>query len=123
EQSGNNKLPNYQALEEYDPAIVGELISKSEDIVNELKNSNQAKSGVELFDFILEDARRMRMGIADPKSFGVIMTGMNASAWVNEKMNEWLGEKNVADTLAQSVAHNITSEMGLALLDVADAIR
>jgi pyruvate,water dikinase len=29
----------------------------------------------------------------------------------------------VADTLTQSVPHNVTSEMGLALLDVADAIR
>jgi pyruvate,water dikinase len=36
---------------------------------------------------------------------------------------EWLGEKNVADTLSQSVPNNITSEMGLALLDVADVIR
>jgi pyruvate,water dikinase len=38
-------------------------------------------------------------------------------------MMEWLGEKNAADTLSQSVPNNITSEMGLALLDVADAIR
>ena len=51
------------------------------------------------------------------------MTGMNAASWINEKMNEWLGEKNVADTLSQSVPNNITSEMGLALLDVADVIR
>jgi rifampicin phosphotransferase len=35
----------------------------------------------------------------------------------------WLGEKNAADTLTQSVPHNVTSEMGLALLDVADVIR
>jgi len=28
----------------------------------------------------------------------------------------WLGEKNAADTLTQSVSHNVTSEMGLALL-------
>jgi pyruvate,water dikinase len=38
-------------------------------------------------------------------------------------MLAWLGEKNSADTLTQSVPHNVTSEMGLALLDVADAIR
>ena len=38
-------------------------------------------------------------------------------------MKEWLGEKNAADTLSQSVPNNITSEMGLALLDVADVIR
>ena len=45
------------------------------------------------------------------------------SGWINEKMKEWLGERNVADTLSQSVPNNITSEMGLALLDVADVIR
>jgi pyruvate,water dikinase len=38
-------------------------------------------------------------------------------------VNEWLGEKNAADTLSQSVPNNITAEMGLALLDVADVIR
>jgi rifampicin phosphotransferase len=53
----------------------------------------------------------------------VIMTAMNASSWINEKVMDWLGDKNVADTLSQSVPNNITSEMGLALLDVADVIR
>src|SRR5947207_15561290 len=38
-------------------------------------------------------------------------------------MQTLLGEKNAADTLSQSVPHNVTSEMGLALLDVADVIR
>lgn len=51
------------------------------------------------------------------------MAAMDASSWINEKMEEWLGEKNAADTLSQSVLNNITSEMGLALLDVADVIR
>jgi pyruvate,water dikinase len=36
---------------------------------------------------------------------------------------KWLGEKNAADTLSQSVENNVTSEMGLALLAVADVIR
>jgi len=53
----------------------------------------------------------------------VIMDAINASSWINEKVDEWLGEKNVADTLSQSVPNNITSEMGLDLLDVADVIR
>ena len=51
------------------------------------------------------------------------MAGMNASTWINEKMEQWLGEKNAADTLSQSVQNNITSEMGLALMEVADVIR
>ncbi|HEX4162902.1 MAG TPA: PEP-utilizing enzyme, partial [Acidimicrobiales bacterium] len=36
---------------------------------------------------------------------------------------DWLGEKNAADILTRSAPNNVTSEMGLALLDVADAIR
>ncbi|NRY28188.1 phosphoenolpyruvate synthase/pyruvate phosphate dikinase [Clostridium beijerinckii] len=51
------------------------------------------------------------------------MSAINASLWINEKMNEWLGEKNAADIISQSVPNNITSEMGLELMDVADVIR
>ena len=51
------------------------------------------------------------------------MSAMEAASWLNEQLLAWLGEKNAADTLTQSVPHNVTSEMGLALLDVADAIR
>src|SRR5207245_2627500 len=59
----------------------------------------------------------------DRKSHAVFMSAMEATWWLNERLEAWLGEKNVADTLTQSVAHNITSEMGLALLGVADVIR
>jgi pyruvate,water dikinase len=51
------------------------------------------------------------------------MSAMDAVAWLNEHLFAWLGEKNAADTLTQSVPYNVTSEMGLALLDVADVIR
>jgi pyruvate,water dikinase len=51
------------------------------------------------------------------------MAGMEATWWLNEQLQAWLGEKSAADTLTQSVPHNVTSEMGLALLDVADVIR
>ena len=42
---------------------------------------------------------------------------------MNDHRQERLGIANGADALAQSAPGNITSEMGLALLDVADAIR
>ena len=51
------------------------------------------------------------------------MGAMEATWWLNERLEAWLGEKNVADTLSLSVPHNVTSEMGLALLHVADVIR
>src|SRR5262249_59934738 len=59
----------------------------------------------------------------DPKSHQALMAGMEATWWINEQLQAWLGEKNAADTLTQSVPGNVTSEMGLALLDVADVIR
>src|SRR5215472_7652569 len=51
------------------------------------------------------------------------MTAMQATWWLNEHLHAWLGEKNAADPLTRSVPNNVTSEMGLALLDVADVIR
>ena len=115
--------PNYQALNEYDPAIVADLIQRSQTALEALKQNIQTKSGLDLLDFILEDVQQLKKSLSDPQSFGVIMTGMNAAAWINQNIEKWLGEKNVADTLTQSVPNNVTSEMGLALLDVADVIR
>jgi rifampicin phosphotransferase len=114
---------NYQTLNEYDPTIVSDLIKSSQTSIEALKQNIQTKSGSDVFDFILEDIQQLKKTFSDSQSFGVIMTGMNASSWINEKMNEWLGEKNAADILSQSAPNNITSEMGLELLDVADVIR
>ncbi|MED1103547.1 phosphoenolpyruvate synthase [Bacillus paramycoides] len=108
---------------ENDPAIVTDLIKNSQASIEELKQNIQTKSGVDVLDFILEDIQQLRKVLFSPQSIAVIMAGMDASSWINEKMEQWLGEKNVADILSQSVQNNITSEMGLVLLDVADAIR
>lgn len=113
----------FQAQIENDPTIVTDLIKSSQASIEELKQNIQTKSGSDLFDFILEDIQKLKKILFDPQSLGVIMAAMDASTWINEKMNKWLGEKNVADTLSLSVPNNITSEMGLALLDVADVIR
>ncbi|WP_054028756.1 phosphoenolpyruvate synthase [Bacillus sp. FJAT-28004] len=113
----------FQAQIENDPAIVSDLIKNSQTSIEELKQNIQTKSGADLLDFILEDLQELKKILFDPQSSKVFMTAMNASSWINEKMYEWLGEKNAADTLSQSVPNNITSEMGLALLDVADVIR
>ncbi|RDY88733.1 phosphoenolpyruvate synthase [Bacillus amyloliquefaciens] len=109
---------------ENDPTIVSDLIKRSQTSIEELKQNITTKSGADLFEFILEDiGQQLKKILFDPKSSAVIRAAMNASSWINEKMNEWLGEKNAADMLSQSVPGNITSEMGLALLDVADVIR
>ncbi|SHH96065.1 phosphoenolpyruvate synthase [Desulfosporosinus lacus] len=112
-----------QAQIENNPLIVSDLIRKSQTSIEELKQNIQGKSGTNLIDFILEDIQELKRILFDPQSSAVFTAAINASLWINEKMNEWLGEKNPADILSQSVPNNITSEMGLALMDVADVIR
>ena len=108
---------------ETDPAIVAELIGRSQASIAALKRDIRTKSGSALLDFILADIQELKRILFDPRSHQVFMAAMEATWWLNEQLQAWLGEKNAADTLTQSVPHNVTSEMGLALLDVADVIR
>lgn len=106
-----------------DPAIVANLVKEAQASLDTLAQDIQTKSGPALFDFIQEDLHQQKTRGYAPQSLAVILAAMDAYSWLNEKINEWLGEKNVADILTQSVPNNITSEMGLALLDVADVMR
>ncbi|MFI1226732.1 MULTISPECIES: rifamycin-inactivating phosphotransferase [unclassified Streptomyces] len=108
---------------ETDPGIVTELIERSEASVAALARDIRAKSGPALFAFLREAFEEHKRVLSDPLSIQAIMAGMEATWWLTDHLQEWLGEKNAADTLTLSAPDNITSEMGLALLDVADVIR
>jgi pyruvate,water dikinase len=105
------------------PAIVTELVGRSEATIATLKRAIATKSGTALLDFILADVQELKRALSDPQSLQVIRAAMEAAWWLNERPQAWLGEKDAASTLTQSVPHNVTSEMGLALLDVADVVR
>ncbi|MGB5901644.1 MAG: phosphoenolpyruvate synthase [Xanthobacteraceae bacterium] len=106
-----------------DPAIVRELISRSEVAVEEAGRKLDSRSGKALFDFIADDLAALKQQLMDPQSMQAVMAGINATWWLNDRLGEWIGDKGVVDTLSQSVDNNVTSRMGLDLLDVADAIR
>jgi pyruvate,water dikinase len=108
---------------ETDPAIVAGLIARSQASIVSLKRDIRTKSGTALLQFILDDLQELKRTLFEPPSYQAIMAGMEATWWLNDQLHAWLGEKNAADTLAQSAPGNVTSEMGLALLDVADVIR
>ncbi|WP_230423488.1 phosphoenolpyruvate synthase [Streptomyces radicis] len=108
---------------ETDPAIVTELIERDRASVAALERDIGTKTGPALFDFLLEAFDEHKRVLGDPLSLQAIMAGMEATWWLNDRLWEWLGEKNAADTLTLSAPDNVTSEMGLALLDVADVIR
>jgi pyruvate,water dikinase len=108
---------------ETDPAIVTGLIERSQASLAALRRSIQSKTGPALFGFLLEAFEEHKRVLADPLNLPAIMAGMEATWWLNDNLREWLGEKNAADTLTLSAPGNVTSQMGLALLDVADVIR
>lgn len=108
---------------ETDPAIVVDLIERSDASLASLKCGIRTVSGPDLLDFIAADIQELKTITSEARSLQAIMAGMDATWWLSEHLQEWLGERDAADTLTQSVPHNVTAEMGLALLDVADVIR
>ncbi len=113
----------YRIYRKNDPAIIQDLIARSEASYRDLQQRIAGVSGDELFAFIVQDYKQLKEVMYDPCGMGAIVVGVLASGWINNKMEKWLGEKSAADTLSQSVPNNVTSEMGLALIDVADVVR
>lgn len=108
---------------ETDPAVVSELIARTRESIDGLRRTIQTLHGDELFAFIERDIDDLKQSLFDPRSHAAILAGIEATWWLDDHLKEWLGEVGAADTLSQSAPHNITADMGLDLLDVADAIR
>ncbi|MBG0812935.1 rifamycin-inactivating phosphotransferase [Planomonospora sp. ID82291] len=108
---------------ETDPAVVTGLMERSRASVAALERAIRTKTGPALFDFLLTAFDEHKRILGDPLSMQVIRAGMEATWWLNDRLHAWLGERNAADTLTLSAPGNVTSEMGLALLDLADVIR
>ena len=106
-----------------DPDIVTGLIERNRSSLAALEDAVESKSGTELLEFILTDIGRLRQLMFAPDNHRAVMAGMDALSWLNEHLDAWLGEKSAGDVLTQSAPNNVTSQMGLALLDVADTIR
>ena len=103
--------------------LVSKLVARAEASLAALEREIAALSGPELIDFILGDIPALKRLISEPDSSRAIMAAMTAAWWLDEHLGDWLGEKDAAERLSRSVPDNITSQMGLELLDVADAIR
>src|SRR5215831_3913195 len=108
---------------ETDPAIVARLVERSQASIAALRRDIRGRSGTGLLDFVIADFEELKRVLSDPRSHQAVMAGMGALQWLNDNMEAWLAEKGAADALMQSVPGNVTSEMGRALLDVADTVR
>ncbi len=105
-----------------DPALVAELVAEVRASVADAARRISGRVGPELFAAVRADIPELRARLNNPRSTRVFMTAMDAAYWIDEHVGEWLGERP-SDVLTRSVPDNVTSQMGLALLDVADAVR
>ncbi|MCK6520404.1 phosphoenolpyruvate synthase [Myxococcota bacterium] len=106
-----------------DPGLVPALIAEDEEEQRGVAAELQRRSGLDALAFIREDLVRLKQSLLEPRRGAVVMAGFGAAAWLNEKMKAWLGVTSAADTLTLSAPNNVTTEMGLALMRVADEIR
>jgi len=104
-----------------DVATVQTLMSQNESSIRDMQQRIANLFGDELFAFIIEAHKQLKEAMYE--GMAVVFVGVYAISWINKKMEKWLGEKSAADSLSKSVANNVTSEMGLELLDVADVVR
>jgi len=108
---------------ETDPAVVARLVAGIEAQTAAAAEAVRSRTGAALLDAIEGEVAARGRDRADPQGMQVIMAGVEARWWLDDHLEEWLGERGAVDVLSQAVPGNVTSEMGLALLDVADAVR
>jgi pyruvate,water dikinase len=106
-----------------DPSIIKELINEFEKDVRDIEQQLSKLSGNEALDFIINDRAKLLEMAYNPRMLGAIIAAILVNDSLNKSIEKLLGDKNVADTLTKSLDHNVTTEMGLALCDVADTIR
>lgn len=106
-----------------DPSIIKELINEFEKEVLDLDQQLSKLSGNEALEFIVNDREKLLKMAYNPRMLGAIIAAILVNDSINKKVEKLLGDKNTADILTKSLDNNVTTEMGLALCDVADTIR
>jgi phosphoenolpyruvate synthase/pyruvate phosphate dikinase len=107
---------------ENDANLLQKIIAKNDALTCDMGQRIKSISGVGLFDFILQDMEQAYKSIV-LENYGVGIVQALASSSLHNNLQKWLGEKSATDILSQALSNNVTSEMGLELLDVADVVR
>ncbi len=108
---------------EPDAGLVAELVAQAEAGLAAATRALADRDGPALLQAVRADLEQLRQVLFDPRSLAVITAGLDAGRWLEETLSSWLGEQVRVDVLSQSVPGDVSAQMGLALLDVADAVR
>ena len=106
-----------------DPSIIHEIINDFEKEVRNMGQQLSRLSGNQALEFIDNDREKLLAMAYNPKMLGAIIAAILVNDSINKKVEKLLGDKNAADMLTKSLDHNVTTEMGLALCDLADTVR
>ena len=108
---------------EPDPQLVADLVAASREALAALDRELDGLTGPALFAALRAEFERAKRALFDPASLRIVFAALETSDWVADHLDAWLGERRAVDVLTRSVDHDVTAEMGLALLDVADVVR
>lgn len=92
----------------------------------EIRSDLRKKTGGEVFAYIDEYAKTFGKRFFNKNNqmlYGLMMLQVQYYSWVKKHMQKWLQEENAIDELTKSVPGNVTTEMGFALMDLADTAR
>jgi rifampicin phosphotransferase len=107
---------------ENDADYIQKLIAKHDALVRDMEQRIHNVSGAGLFDFILRDMdEAFKTIVLDNYGAGIVQA--LTTNWLSKNLQKWLGENGVTDILSQALSNNVTTEMGLELIDVADVVR
>ncbi|MEG6520695.1 phosphoenolpyruvate synthase [Desulfotomaculum sp. 1211_IL3151] len=106
-----------------DPADIDCYIDRMSSLVAQLEERLEPLSGMAAIEAILEDEKQLSQIIYDASGFGMVLATQLIIQKIDAMGKTLTGEENLSNRLSKSVAHNPTSEMGLALSEVADLAR
>lgn len=105
-----------------DPSQVN-IYDWAEERIAEAKQSLRQLAGGDRIQFIDRDKTEMITWVLHGKMMGPFMASMISFELIDRLSKRWLGDSKETEDLGKSPPRNNTSEMGLALGDLADIIR
>lgn len=101
---------------------LGKIREHAEARAHQVADQLKQLQGVEKPKFIVENVREIYQGLME-EMVGPVMAAFLAFNLISRLTKRWLGDTKEINDLTKSPPGNITSEMGLALGDLADVIR
>lgn len=106
-----------------DPADIDLYIDRMQSSIMQLDERLASLCGADAIIAVLEDLKKLLAALYDPSGFGMVVATQLVLSKIDAMGRLLTGEPHLSNRLSKSVEHNPTSEMGLALSEVADLAR